>query len=205
MATTVPPMTHANLDDALRRLGWRVRNPDERVEALRDFQRAYALPGVPGLLIDGKNGPATRTAIRESLRRNKAGKPDASGFYSFRDFACSCGGRLKGCRKVRVLRGLLIALDALCKITGGLKLAVVSGYRCPARNAAVGGASKSEHVDGAAADLAYPCTVLVARRLRRFSGIGYKNGKVRHVDVRHLSGSNMTGGTPDRPTLWQYP
>ena len=49
--------------------------------------------------------------------------------------------------------------------------------------------------------------------LRVFSGIGWqwssrnlltRRRLVRHVDVRHASGHNPTGGTVLAPTVWQY-
>jgi uncharacterized protein YcbK (DUF882 family) len=66
----------------------------------------------------------------------------------------------------------------------GAPLVVVSGYRCPAHNEAVGGAVHSQHLLGTAADIARGrCTpdqaVTAGAR-----GIGVKAGWVIHVDVR---------------------
>ena len=187
----------------LNRLGWRITDQASWKRSVAAFQRGYALPGRPALLVDGNAGPKTRAAVAECVARLKAGKPTASKYFSFSEFTCKCGGRYKGCHRILVHRGLLIGLDEL-RDAVRKPITIVSGYRCPTRNEVVGGATKSEHVDGAAADLEYVCTTRVAQRLRRFSGIGHKGGKVRHVDVRHLSGSNLTGGTPDRPTIWTY-
>lgn len=203
---TIPPMTEANLVGALKSLGWNPKGDAQIERALKDFQRGWAMPGQPALLIDGKNGPKTRNAVRWSLNAHKAGKPTASKSFSFREFRCTCGGRYTGCALVRVHRDLLIGLEVVRDLNDK-PLSIVSGYRCQARNQAVGGASSSQHVLGAAADIVPVFKTLEIRRLRRFGGIGYQkaSGKVRHVDVRHVSGNNTTGGTPGQPTIWIYP
>jgi uncharacterized protein YcbK (DUF882 family) len=73
----------------------------------------------------------------------------------------------------------------------GHPLSVLSGYRCPAHNANVGGASQSQHMQGTAADLNVPPGAqarfeAAANRVPAFraGGIGvYSNGGV-HVDRR---------------------
>lgn len=203
MATS-PPMTEANLVGALKTLGWNPKGAEGIKRAITDFQRGFALPGVPALLVDGKNGPSTREGIRASLARAKAGKPTASKSFSFKEFRCTCGGRYSGCALIRVHRDLLIGLEALREVQG--PISVISGYRCASRNQAVGGASSSQHVLGAACDISPVLKTVAVARLRRFSGIGFNQGtgKVRHVDVRHVSGNNTTGGTPGKPTTWRY-
>lgn len=198
--TLVPPMTTANLRGALRTFGWA---GVDLVADLEDFQRGYALG--PALVVDGKNGPRTREAVRTSLRNHNAGRPDASPSFSFREFACRCGGTLPGCRRIRVQRQLLLDLEQLRQLYGG-PLAIASGYRCPGHNAKVGGATSSQHLWGAAADVAYRLSWQQVARMRLFSGIGRskRTGKVRHVDVRHVSGHNTTAATPERPTVWDY-
>lgn len=201
-ARPVPAMTDANLDGALRTLGWKVTNPTERRAAVEDFQRGWNLG--EALLIDGKNGPRTRTAIRLSLTRHKARLPDASPHYSFSEFACKCGGRRPGCRKIRVHRELLESLEDYRTIAGPVQ--VVSGYRCPAHNASVGGKSASQHLYGSACDVTPKVKTAAVVRRRRFAGIGFQGatGLVRHVDRRDCSGNNTTGGTVARPTTWRY-
>lgn len=198
----VPAMTRANMIGALKTLGWKCRNDAEVDRALRDFQRGWNLG--PALTVDGKNGPLTRQAIRTSLNRRKAGKPDASESFSFREFACSCGGRYDGCAVIRVHRELLESLEVYRTLAGPVK--VVSGYRCPTRNAKVGGATTSQHVFGAACDVVPKVKTAAVLRLRRFSGVGYQaaTGLVRHVDRRDCSGTNPTCGTLARATTWRY-
>lgn len=187
---------------ALIYLGWRIRDEADLARAAEDFQRGFALPGMDALLVDGKLGPKTRLAIQASYDRGKKGQPTASEFFSYGEFACQCRGKYTDCRRIRVHRELLLGLNGYRRAAGPTE--IVSGYRCVRHNAAVGGASSSQHVYGAAADLAYKLRVKAVARLRRFAGIGHKGDLVRHVDVRHVSGNNTTGGTPDRPTLWRY-
>lgn len=198
----VPAMTRAHMIGGLKTLGWKCRNPAEVDRALRDFQRGWNLG--PALLVDGKNGPLTRTALRTSLNRRKAGKPDASEHFDFREFACKCGGRRAGCAVIRVHRELLGSLEDYRAFAGPTE--IVSGYRCPAHNASVGGASSSQHVYGSAADVRPVLKTLTVARRRVFAGIGYQGstGLVRHVDRRDVSGNNPTCGTLARPTTWRY-
>lgn len=188
---------------ALTALGW--NSDDDLSRAISDYQRGCALPGRPALLVDGKAGPKTQAALRMSLARLRAGQGTASEHFSYSEFRCRCGGRYARCATVRVHRDLLIGLETY-RAAVRRAVTVVSGYRCPQRNAEVGGATSSQHVYGAAADVEYAASDVAVRRLRRFSGIGRsaKTRKVRHVDVRHVSGNNTTGGTPDRPTIWNY-
>lgn len=82
-------------------------------------------------------------------------------------------------------QGLVDALERLRSARGGRPLSIVDGYRSPATNAAVGGASDSRHMHGDAADIpAGYCNVDQARKAG-FTGIGHKrNGWVVHVDCR---------------------
>ena len=198
----VPAMTRPNMIGALRTLGWKCRNDAEVDRALRDFQRGWNLG--PALTVDGKNGPRTRQALRLSLARRKAGQPDASEHFSFRNFGCKCGGRYDGCAGIRVHRELLESLEEYREVAGPVE--VVSGYRCPTHNQKVGGASSSQHVYGSACDVQPKVKTAAVARLRRFAGIGYQGatGLVRHVDRRDCSGNNTTGGTLARPTSWRY-
>lgn len=199
----VPAMTRANMIGALKTLGWKCRDTAEVDRALRDFQRGWNLGDA--LTVDGKNGPLTRLAIRESLARRKASRPDASEHFSFREFACKCGGRKPGCAIIRVHRELLESLEDYRLVTGEDE-EIVSGYRCPAHNQSVGGASSSQHVLGSAADVRPKVKTAAVARRRRFAGIGYQGatGLVRHVDRRDCSGNNTTGATLARPTTWRY-
>ncbi len=197
---TSRPMLSRNLRSALVELGWPGR---DLAADLRAFQAGYALG--PALTVDGVNGPQTREAVRHSLREHRAGRPDASPHYRWSEFRCRCGGVLTGCRGVYVQRALLLALERY-RQAAGRPVDVVSGYRCAERNRRVGGASGSQHLHGAAADVEQLLAWRRVKALGLFGGIGRskRTGLVRHVDVRHVSGHDATGATATRPTVWDY-
>lgn len=186
------PMLRRNMVGALRELGWSGRNPDAD---LRAFQAGWNLG--PQLVVDGRNGPKTREALRLSLREHRAGRPDASAHFRFAEFRCRCGGALPGCQLILVDRQLLVGLESYRQAVGR-GVDVVSGYRCPERNRRVGGARSSQHLHGRAADVETALSWQRVRSLRRFAGIGKvrRTGKVRHVDVRP--------GNVSAPTVWDY-
>jgi zinc D-Ala-D-Ala carboxypeptidase len=115
--------------------------------------------------------------------------------------------RSKGNGEVRAHPALLARLDSLADRLGA-PIPIISGYRDPAHNRAVGGASNSQHTYGTAVDIDYDygLTVAVATELG-FSGIGYITGTggVTHVDVRAEGPDNTTGAAVGSPTLWEYP
>jgi uncharacterized protein YcbK (DUF882 family) len=103
--------------------------------------------------------------------------------FSTHEFACQCGcgtGEISG-KLVDVLQEI--------RDHFGASVVVTSGIRCATHNAAVGGASKSKHIEGIAADIqvkgvepavvyawlddTYPYTL----------GLGLYHGWV-HIDVR---------------------
>lgn len=196
-------MTPTQINSGLKALGWLCRNADELHRAIEDFQRGWFL-GDP-LAVDGNPGPNTQRALTISLDRLKGGQGTASAHFSYREWRCGCGGSRNGCRVIVVHRPLLADLEVY-RAQLGHGVTIASGYRCPLHNADVGGAKDSQHLYGGAADVAYDLSDVTVAKLRRFSGIGRseKTHLVRHVDVRHLTGHNSTGGTPDRPTIWNY-
>lgn len=54
------------------------------------------------------------------------------------------------------LRPLCEQLEIIRKALGDMSIRVISGYRSPAYNKAIGGADKSQHMDGRAADIVVP-------------------------------------------------
>jgi uncharacterized protein YcbK (DUF882 family) len=100
-----------------------------------------------------------------------------SAHFARREFACPhCGVAL-------VRDRLLICLEQL-RAYRGRPIRIVSGYRCPPHNAAIGGAPDSQHMYAAACDIpAGTCTIEEAQRAG-FTGIGTKNGIPVHLDVR---------------------
>lgn len=165
--------------------------------AVRQFQRGFAWSE---LVVDGRAGPRTW----EALERAHAAGGRCSPHFTFRELACDCRGSVAGCIGIELSRVLVAGLEAYRALVGR-PVRVVSGYRDPEWNARNGGATSSQHLFGNAADIeeAEPWQRVLA--LRRFSGIGIErsNGRVRHVDVRHV-GPDTTGGTTARPTLWYY-
>lgn len=103
---------------------------------------------------------------------------DLSPHFSAREFA----DRVTGA--VYVEQPLLDALERLRAICGGRPLRIVSGYRSPATNRAVGGASRSQHMYGRAADIPYGYATVDQARRAGFTGIGSKGNYATHVDVR---------------------
>lgn len=165
-------------------------------EAVLDFKRGFVL--FPFLRMGSTSlGPTTRARIRYCAVNG--GK--ASLHYTFRECAS------KGNEWIKVHRGLLRGMEAYRRKVGHpINLSQFSVYRDPAHNAAVGGASSSQHLYGNAVDLVPEITADSVKKLHRFSGIGIQraSGLVRHVDVRHKGPNNTTGGTPANPTIWFY-
>lgn len=67
--------------------------------------------------------------------------------FRLREFQCRC------CGLVRIEPELVAALERLREALGGRPLLITSGWRCSRHNAAVGGAARSRHLAGRAADI----------------------------------------------------
>lgn len=189
-------MNTRQVQEHLKAIGWPVTvdgayGPRTQ-EAVSDFQRGYAFKG---LAIHGWAGPATWEALAHSLR--EGGKCGA--YFTFGEFASRGNGWIK------VHRSLVLGLDRYREAVGG-PVRIISGYRDPAHNRKVGGASNSQHLYGNAADIDDVLSLDRVRALGYFSGIGIvaANGKVAHVDVRHEGPANTTGGRTSQPTTWYY-
>lgn len=102
-----------------------------------------------------------------------------SAHFSREEFACKdrCGYGQPHPRLVNRLEALRVRI-------GGKPIAIVSGLRCPPRNAAVSGASRSRHQSGEAADIPSGLVRPGTARAAGFRGIGVRDGWVVHVDVR---------------------
>lgn len=113
-------------------------------------------------------------------------------YFKLSEFACKCGK----CKHVEPPKKLQLLVDAIREKVG-YPIIITSGYRCPAHNAAVGGAKNSVHMNGYAADLhiyapnatANERKALtkklqeVADELNTDGGVGFYSWGV-HVDVR---------------------
>jgi len=103
---------------------------------------------------------------------------DISAHFSRSEFRDHSTGELKG-----PSADLVDCLERLRTIVGK-PLIIVSGYRTPAHNRAVGGARRSYHLQGRAADL-HPGVVTQSQAVDAgFGGIGVCRGWVIHVDDR---------------------
>jgi len=181
--------------NSLRRLGWDTLAVDgkpgpQTERAVHDFQRAFAWYDIA---VDGKPGPQTFAALNHCLARGGR----VSAHFTFTEFRCKCGGRYRDCRRVHLTRELVRDLEAYrARIGRGVR--IVSGYRCPSHNKAVGGASRSRHLYGDAADIDPVVHWTRVANMRLFGGLGYQGstGRCRHVDERPVS--------PAHPTVWRY-
>ena len=100
------------------------------------------------------------------------------------EFACRCGCNTHFEMDYR----LISTLDWLREIMG-VPFIVTSGFRCPVHNKNVGGASKSFHLTGQAADITVkrksllPLIYRVAIVSGKFNGIGLKENSFIHFDA----------------------
>ncbi len=82
-------------------------------------------------------------------------------------------------------RHLAVHLEQLRAILGDRPLPILGGYRSPRKNAQVGGAQRSQHLAGRAADLRPGIATVEQARRAGFTGIGEDAaGWALHVDVR---------------------
>ncbi len=171
--------------------------------AVTGFQAGWNLG--PALADDGDFGPLTSAALATSFARHRARKPTMSAHFSYVEFRCKCGGAFRDCQRIWVRRAHVRRLEAY-RAKLGQPIRIISGCRCKGRNKAVGGAKSSQHMFGAATDIEALRTVEQRREMKLFAGLGFRRSsrKVVHVDSRDKSGKNLTGGSPVRPTEWEY-
>lgn len=181
----------------LRKLGWNTTGRARLDQAVRDFQAGYLRDP---LVVDGVVGPKTLAAIITSSSYRNLKKPGgtASAHFNFAEFACKCGGRYRGCRRIVVSRDLLVGLEKLREQHYRTGLTIISGYRCPVHNRAVGGAPQSQHLTGRAADVPSRVRSDAVKTLGVFGGIGVtaRTDTVAHVDTRSANRAH--------PITWLY-
>lgn len=109
-----------------------------------------------------------RNAPVGDLRRN----------FSTHEFRCKHCGALRGPTEA--------LLDVLQRLRDrvGRPLIIVSGYRCPTHNTRVGGATRSRHLAGDAADIPPAYVTEAGARAAGAVGIGVRDGWVVHIDTR---------------------
>ena len=180
-------------------------------EAVARFQEEH------GLDVDGKIGPQTQAAIEKEIGsvpeseltptettntppESSASSGDSEGLksgqlsanFSLSEFASKDGAATPK-HIVPALRELAEQLEALKAALGGAAIHITSGYRSPAHNRRVGGASRSQHVMGRACDIYVPgySSWQVANKIEELirvgkmkqGGIGRYNSFV-HYDTR---------------------
>lgn len=176
------------MDHRLVSLGFRGRQSD----AVRVFQSTYRrgeFGGTGKLKVDGVLGPRTSKALTHCVENGGR----VAEHFRYVEFQCSCGGAYSSCRGVLITRDLVRMLSWLRRVHYKKGLRVVSAYRCVGRNAAVGGASSSQHLTGMAVDLEQ----LLPRNTRLpmyVGGVGYQGdtGLIRHLDVRPRINGEVT-------------
>lgn len=184
-------MNDSELQGALRAMGWPI-GVDGRIgpmtrQAIHDFQAGWIpAPGRRPLATDGRAGPETQWAMAFVLDHDLL----MSRFFRFAEF------RSKGNGWIKISRHQAWCMDRYREAFG--PTSIISGYRDPAHNRRVGGATRSRHPLADACDVKPVATVARVRALGLFTGIGYNasSGRVAHVDTRP--------GDPRRPTTWRY-
>lgn len=155
------------------------------MDPVREFQRAFAFYPIT---VDGIPGPQTAKAVQVVIDSGDKLSPH----FAIWELRC------RHCGRIRALREELESAESLREEVGLIN--VVSAYRCPEHNAAIGGAPNSQHPMGAAIDMNVP---LVAT-WSRFAGVGRCWDRALHGDRRDRSGNNTTGGRVGAPTEWDY-
>ncbi len=79
---------------------------------------------------------------------------------------------------------LVQALERLRTLCKDSPLSIVSGYRSRSTNTLIGGALRSQHLTGRAADIPYGYATFDQARRAGFRGVGTKGRWAVHVDVR---------------------
>lgn len=184
-------LTRAQAKTILYNLGWRVNTNARLSQAIKDFQAGYnlkdAVNGTNALVVDGKLGPKTSAAMRNSEARRRAGRTTASANFSFRTVQCRCykrsAGRYGSCRVIWQKRAAFQMMERYRKHNGAFP--VVSACRCPSRNKAIGGSPTSRHVTGLACDVPAqrrPSWVRL-RAIAHNIGFGRRSGLTKHIDM----------------------
>lgn len=196
-------MTIKQRQHLLAYLGYYVGNVDGvwgtlSKTACTAFQRDFG-----GIQVDGFGGTETDKALKHAVAYGMPAKEDTSTkeenatgnfwdgikYFKRSEFACKCGKYCNGF-PVEPNEKLVETLETI-REHFGVPVTVSSGIRCKTHNTNVGGASKSQHMEGTAADIVVkgvPVSEVVKYAetlMPKTGGIGtYKT--FTHIDVRSV-------------------
>lgn len=108
---------------------------------------------------------------------------DLSPHFSESEFRCKCGTPDHVPHPVQVHTDLVDALERLRRICDNRPLQIRSGHRCAVHNRHVGGARRSRHLIGDAADIPFGYATVEQAKEAGFRGIGSMRGWAVHVDM----------------------
>jgi len=150
---------------------------------IKSFQYAFDLKvdGIVGLRTQNKMSNIRNGDILSTAHRN--GDILSTAHFKQWEFNCRCCNG-----NIGIPVNLLIYLEAVKLHNAGKIVHVVSGYRCPSHNKNCGGATKSQHLKGKAADIivrgVLPSeTYNYCSWLFKDNGVG-KYNTFTHADVR---------------------
>ena len=196
-------MTAKQKQHLLAYLGYYVGNVDGvwgtlSKTACTAFQRDFG-----GIQVDGFGGTETDKALKHAVAYGMPAKEDTSTkeenatgnfwdgikYFKRSEFACKCGKYCNGF-PVEPNEKLVETLETI-REHFGVPVTVSSGIRCKTHNTNVGGVSKSQHMEGTAADIVVkgvPVSEVVKYAetlMPKTGGIGtYKT--FTHIDVRSV-------------------
>lgn len=109
---------------------------------------------------------------------------DLSAHFNRSEFRCHGFGHAGHPDHPTNVDGRLVAHLEQLRAIVGKPLRIVSGHRCPWWNKRVGGAARSQHMSGTAADIPKGYATVAQAERAGFNGIGNKGQWAVHVDVR---------------------
>ena len=197
------------LQSDLKELGFTIRSDGRfglnTLRAVREFQKKHELK------TDGIVGRLTETAIFNALNSVVIERPKSEHF-SYEEFISHSDAEAQRngvpYKYWNNIQAVMDRLEIVRKAFDGESIVVRSGYRSPAYNKKIGGAKRSQHLYGKAADIyvkdkKISCymlakTVFDNTNLRKlFGGFGLGSDNNVHLDIR-------TKSNPLRPSMWWY-
>lgn len=196
-------MTTKQRQHLLAFLGYYVGNVDGEWGALSKTACTAFQKDFGGIKVDGFGGTETDKALKHAVAYGMPAKEDTSTkeenatgnfwdgikYFKRSEFACKCGKYCNGF-PVEPNEKLVETLETI-REHFGVPVTVSSGIRCKTHNTNAGGVSKSQHMEGTAADIVVkgvPVSEVVKYAetlMPKTGGIGtYKT--FTHIDVRSV-------------------